>query len=103
MKNVKHDIRSVKGVVKKKTIPRTLSEYTILLTTVEGNVIESPNFEDSRCENCGKLSDEAVSCISGGYLAEGEWACCEACYDEMVEKGCAFEELGANVFRQQKY
>jgi pentatricopeptide repeat protein len=49
------------------------------------------------------VSNKAKTCIAGGYLCDGKWACCEECYDEMVEKGCYFEELGNEVYRKQKY
>jgi len=55
------------------------------------------------CDNCGKPSSQAKACISGGMIPDEEWACCEECYDEMVLKGCAFEELGNGNYREQKY
>lgn len=75
----------------------------IVITKANGNKKNIPLDELSRCNNCGKPSDEAKCCIADGYLTEGEWACCKQCYDEMVEKGCCFEELGAGIYRRQKY
>ena len=75
----------------------------ITLIDVEGNKIEIQSDDKVRCDNCGKPNEEAEGCIAGGYLCDEEWACCEACYDEMVEKGCCFVELGDGHYRQQKY
>lgn len=77
--------------------------YRIQITDVHGNTKTITHGEEARCDNCGKTSGEATNCIAGGYLCDEEWACCEECYDEMVKKGCCFEELGAGIYRQQKY
>ena len=75
----------------------------VIITTINGNVIKELCGEENRCDNCGKLISQAKEMITGGMITEGEWACCEECSDEMVEKGCCFEELGENIYRQQKY
>lgn len=80
-----------------------VSVHMMKITAKNGSTELLPLDELFRCDNCGKPSDEAESCIAGGYLTDGEWACCEECYDEMVKKGCCFEELGNNVYRKQKY
>lgn len=79
--------------------------YTLTITDVNGNVTVIPDDDKVRCDNCGKPSDEAKHCISGGALTDGEWACCTECYDEMLEedKCCCFGDLGEGVYRQQKY
>lgn len=76
---------------------------TVTLTFSTGNVVKEPYGDFSRCDNCGKPSNEAKGCMTGGYICDEEWACCDECYDEMVEKGCCFEELGDLVYRKQKY
>jgi len=73
------------------------------LTLITGEKVSVPYGKYSRCDNCGKTKKEARNIIVGGELCVEEWACCEECYDEMVEKGCCFEELGDMTFRQQKY
>jgi hypothetical protein len=80
-----------------------LDMYKVVIKKIDGTVEEVPCGNEPRCDNCGKPSSEAETCIGGGYLTEEEWACCEPCYDEMVEKGCCFVEFGAGVYRQQKY
>ncbi|KFN04743.1 hypothetical protein [Bacillus clarus] len=69
------------------------------ITTHNGQIVREEDRGEPRCSNCGIISNEAKTCIAGGYLCEEEWACCEECYNEMVEKGCCFEELGNNVYR----
>lgn len=75
----------------------------ITVTKVTGEVVKLPFDELARCDNCGKTSDESKGAIWNGQLAEGEWACSSECYEEMVNKGCCFEELGDSVYRPQKY
>lgn len=80
-----------------------MQQINVTITHLNGEVIQEPYGDTARCDNCGKPSNKAESCIVGGYLCDEEWACCEKCYDEMVEKGCAFEELGDMTYRRQKY
>lgn len=75
----------------------------VYLTLVNGEQVTMPFGEENRCDNCGKSVSEANSIITGGELCATEWACCNDCADEMVDKGCAFEELGDMTYRQQKY
>lgn len=77
--------------------------YIITITKCTGEIIKEPYGEENRCDNCGKTVSEASSIIAGGMLAEEEWACCSECFNEMIEKGCCFEELGDGVYRKQKY
>lgn len=80
-----------------------MEEVNVNLTLVTGEKVTIPYGEHSRCCNCGKSEKEAKGIITGGEICETEWACCDKCCDEMVEKGCAFEELGDMTYRQQKY
>lgn len=73
------------------------------IITVDGLKKTEPYGEHNRCDSCGKPVNEAKDTITGGELCEIEWACCIECHDEMVERGCAFEELGDMTYRQQKY
>lgn len=75
----------------------------VTLTLVNGTVVQVPYGKLPRCDNCGKTTEQAETCVAGGYLCDEEWACCETCYDEMVEKGCCFEELGDLTYRKQSY
>lgn len=75
----------------------------IHITTVHGIKRTEPYGGYNRCDNCGMPTNKAKSLITGGQLSDGEWACCGECMDEMLEKGCAFEELGDMTYRQQKY
>lgn len=71
--------------------------YYITITKFTGEVVNEPYGEENRCDNCGKPISQAKSIITGGMIADEEWACCHECSDEMVEKGCCFEELGDGV------
>lgn len=73
------------------------------ITTVEGVRKTEPYGDYNRCDNCGKSIKEARDIITGGQLCSEEWACCEECADEMLKKGCTFEELGDMTYRCQKY
>lgn len=73
------------------------------LTLITGEERTIPYGNDNRCDNCGKTTYEAKNIITGGMLSDDEWACCDECCEEMLEKGCAFEELGNMKYRQQKY
>lgn len=77
--------------------------YFVTITTVTGNVIRELNGEENRCANCGKTTSQAKERITGGMITCEEWACCNECVDEMIEKGCCFEELGDGMYRKQKY
>lgn len=77
--------------------------HNVIITDVDGNVIHLPYGDEPRCDNCGKVFRESQCFITGGELCETEWACCEACYNEMIQMGCTFEENGDGVFRKQKY
>lgn len=77
--------------------------WIINITKYTGEIVKELCGEESRCDNCGKLISHARAIITGGMIAEGEWACCSECEDEMSEKGCCFEELGAGFYRKQKY
>lgn len=80
-----------------------MQQINVTITHINGDVIQEPYGDSARCDNCGKPSDKAKSIITGGQLCETEWACCGECADEMLEKGCAFEELGDMTYRRQKY
>ncbi|WP_374724111.1 hypothetical protein [Calidifontibacillus erzurumensis] len=80
-----------------------MKEVNVKITLVTGEKLTVPFGKYNRCSNCGKTTEEAKEIITGGQICEIEWACCDDCYREMVEKGCAFEELGEMTYRQQKY
>lgn len=77
--------------------------WFVTITKFTGEIIREPYGKEKRCDNCGKPVSQAKSIITGGVLAEEEWACCSECANEMGEKGCCFEELGAGIYRRQKY
>lgn len=76
---------------------------TVTITLQTGEIIKEPYGATARCDSCGKTADKAKGVITGGQLCDDEWACCALCYDEMVDRGCCFEELGNGVYRKQKY
>jgi len=47
-----------------------------------------------KCVNCGLSIGVAEKIITGGYLAQHEWACSNNCYDDLTEKGCPLEING---------
>lgn len=73
------------------------------ITTVDGTKITEPYGTHNRCDSCGMPINKARSIITGGQLCALEWACSSECHDEMVQKGCVFEELGDMTYRRQKY
>jgi bifunctional DNA-binding transcriptional regulator/antitoxin component of YhaV-PrlF toxin-antitoxin module len=75
----------------------------VYIETVDGKKIIEPYGNEDRCDNCGKPISEVKSVITGGFITEGEWACCEECQEEMENRGCCFEELGQYIYRKQKY
>lgn len=75
----------------------------IFITTAEGKIMQVEYGEEARCDNCGKEISKAKNVIVGGEICEEEWACCNDCEQEMIDRGCCFEELGNGVYRQQKY
>lgn len=75
----------------------------VTITTVDGKISKIPFGEEDRCANCGRPISQAKEIINGGMITDEEWGCCNECANELEAKDCCFEELGAYVYRKQKY
>lgn len=43
------------------------------------------------CANCGTLAHNAKRIFVGGWMCDEEFACSDACYRELEERGCPHE------------
>lgn len=45
----------------------------------------------NRCANCGTLAKYAKKLITGGWMCDEEFVCCDACYKQLEKLGCPHE------------